>query len=180
MDEDRSAVDRCPVTVPAPRGEETVLPGARRDWVAALSQVSGLLLALRQEEADGATPPDPLADGLALRAWGGLTGPLLRDHERPATPDVHLVDLAVVGAAARVLGASLCRWRAGAPADVVAAVLRRQADVHGRTPEHLVAQVARVHGVLSAADAASAVLVWHALDDGDASTSRWGTEPATP
>jgi hypothetical protein len=167
-------------TPPEPRRAEPRLPGTRRGWVRALGQVSGLLLALRAEEADGATPPDPLADGLALRAWSSLTGPVLRDPARLTVPEVDIIDLALVGAAARVLGTSLCRWRAGGPADAVTAVLRREAAVHDCSPEHLVAQVARVHGVLAAADGPSGALVWWALDDGGPSAWSWDVAPVGP
>jgi hypothetical protein len=140
-------------------------PGTRREWVRALGQVSGLMLALREAEADGATPPDPLAGGLALRAWSGLTRPVLRDPDRITLPDARPEELALVARAARVLATSLCRWRVGGVVDLVTAVLREEASVHECEPERLVAQVARVHGVLSAPDAVSAGVVWHALDD---------------
>ncbi|WP_328306105.1 hypothetical protein [Actinomycetospora sp. NBC_00405] len=131
----------------------------------ALEQVSGLLLSLRETEANGATPPDPLAGGLALRAWSALTRPVLRDPDRITITGARPEVLALVGRTARVLATSLCRWRVSGVADVVTAVLREEAAVHEREPERLVAQVARVHGVLSAPDAVSAGVVWNALDD---------------
>jgi hypothetical protein len=167
--------------IPAPRAPEddvTGPPGTRRAWTTALGQVSGLLLTLREEELSGTALPEVLADGTALRAWSVLTRPVLRDPERVTLPHARPEDLAVLGRAARVLGASLCRWRASGAADVVTAVLHSEAAMHDREPEWLVAQLARIHGVLSAPGPVSAWLVWRALDDGGASTASWGAEAA--
>lgn len=131
----------------------------------ALGQVSGLLLALRQEEADGAITPDPFADGVALRAWSAVTRPVLADTDGLTFPAARPADLAVLAHAARVLAASLCRSSTGGPADVLVAALRDEAAVHEREPAWLVAQLARVHGVLSDPGASSAGLVWSALRD---------------
>lgn len=173
MGDDDQAVQHREAAVPHPRpaadddaaGHTSAPPGTRREWVRALGQISGLLLALREAEADGATPPDPLAGGLALRAWSALTRPVLRDPDRITITDARPEELALVAHTARVLARSLCRRRVSGVADLVTAVLREEAVVHECEPEWLVAQVARVHGVLSAPDAVSAGVVWHALDD---------------
>lgn len=129
-------------------------PGSRGEWVTARGQVSGLLLALRAAEVDTeVTLPVPLTRGMALDAWATA-----RRH-----PDWQALDL--LGWAARTLGRSLCRWRSTGVRDLLVDVLESEAAVHGCPPERLVAQVARVHGVLSAPDPASAGLVWRALDD---------------
>ena len=172
MGDDEQAVQHREAAVPHPRSavddaadHTAAPPGTRREWIGALGQVSGLLLALREAEADGAIPPDPLAGGLALRAWSALTRPVLRDPDRITITDARPEALALVGRTARVLATSLCRWRVNGVADLVTTVLCVEAAVHEREPEWLVAQVARVHGVLSAPDAFSAGVVWHALDD---------------
>ncbi|GLZ47044.1 hypothetical protein Acsp06_32290 [Actinomycetospora sp. NBRC 106375] len=157
--------------------DTTAPPGSRREWVTALGQVSGLLLTVRETEADGASPPDPVAGGWALRAWSAATRPILRERDRVTLPDVRPEDLAVLAATAHVLGASLARWRAGRGGDLLTAVLRCEAAMHGRDPEWLVAQLARVHGVLSAPGPVSAGLVWRALDDGG-SAPVWEPETA--
>jgi hypothetical protein len=90
---------------------------------------------------------------------------VLRDPDRITRSDARPEEFALVALAARVLATSLCRWRVRGVADLVTAVLRAEAAVHECEPEWLVAQLARVHGVLSAPDAVSAGLVWHALDD---------------
>ncbi|MEJ2861789.1 hypothetical protein [Actinomycetospora flava] len=120
----------------------------------ARGQVSGLLLALRAAEVDAEVVlPVPLTRGMALDAWAAAR----RD------PGWQALDL--LGWAARTLGRSVARWRATGVRDLLVDVLESEAAVHGCAPEQLVAQVARVHGVLSAPDPASADLVWHALDD---------------
>ena len=181
MGDDDQAVQRREAAVPQPRSaaddaadHTSAPPGTRREWVRALGQVSGLLLALREAETDGAIPPDPLAGGLALRAWSALTRPVLRDPDRITITDARPEALALVARTARVLATSLCRWRVTGVADLVTAVLREEAAVHECEPEWLVAQVARVHGVLSAPDTVSAGVVWHALDD-DPEETPWTT-----
>jgi hypothetical protein len=181
MGDDDQAVQHREAAVPHPRpaadeaaDHTSAPPGTRREWVRALGQISGLLLALREAETDGATPPDPLAGGLALRAWSALTRPVLRDPDRITITDARPEVLALVARTARVLATSLCRWRVSGVADLVTTVLREEAAVHQREPEWLVAQVARVHGVLSAPDAVSAGVVWHALDD-DPEETPWTT-----
>lgn len=128
-----------------------------REWSTVRGQVSGLLLALREAEIDDGVPlPVPLTHGTTLRSW-------TLAMRSPGPPDWQALDL--LGWAARTLGRSLCRWRATGVRDALATVLEREAAVHGCEPERLVAQLARVHGVLTAPDPASAALVWQALDD---------------
>ncbi|MDD7967176.1 hypothetical protein [Actinomycetospora lemnae] len=130
-----------------------------REWVTLRGQVSGLLLALRQAEIDEGVPlPVPLTHGETLRSWTAAT-------RTPVPDDREALDL--LGWAARTLGRSLCRWRATGVRDVVATVLLDEAAAHGCEPELLVAQVARVQGVLTAPDPVSAALVWGALADPD-------------
>src|SRR3954449_3135838 len=129
------AVDQHDAAVPRPRtaGDDvTGPPGTRRQWVTALGQGGGLLLAWREAEAEGAAPPLPLADGHALRAWSAVTRPVLRDPGRITIPGARREDLAAVAAAARLFGHSLCRWRAGDVPDILTTVLRAQATVHER------------------------------------------------
>jgi hypothetical protein len=156
------------VVVPAPRtrrDEARGLPGTRAEWVTVLGQVSSLLLALRHAEArEGAILPAPLAGGRALRAWGCATR-----RVRPGADQVagSPADVAIVGHAARVLGHALCRAQVAGVDDDAVHVLRLEAGVYHCTPERLVAQLARVHGVLSAPRPASAHAVWRALEDPD-------------
>lgn len=163
----------CSALVPTPRDpvEADGLPGAHREWVTARGQVSGLWCALREAETDdGAVLPAPLGGGVAQRSWGAVSRDLPGEVTRGADPDA----LRVVGHAARVLGHRLCRWRVSGVADLVTAVLRDEAALHEREPEWLVAQVARVHGVLSAPDPLSAAAVWRALHD-DSEETPWTT-----
>jgi hypothetical protein len=142
------------------------VPGTHREWVAVLGEVAGLLCALREAEAPDGTVvlPAPLAHGVAMRAWAAVARPVRSGGG--ATPvDLAPHALRLVGRAARVLGDRLCRARASGVDDLVTAVLHDEAAVHGREPEWLVAQVARVHGVLSAPDPVGARAVWHALED---------------
>lgn len=85
----------------------------------------------------------------------------------PAPVVVDAADGAVFGAAARILGRALC-WdlvsRARSP---VAEVLHEEAVAHGIASGFLVAELARVHGVLDVVDgdgASTHVLatLWHA------------------
>ncbi|MEJ2889435.1 hypothetical protein [Actinomycetospora aeridis] len=171
MADDERTVDGASTLVPTPgtgrqhrAGRAGTPPGTRAQWVTAVGQVSGLLLALRQVETEGAVLPPPLARGTALRAWSAVTRPVLRDPERLTGTDARVMDLAMVERAARVLGRSLCRaWVIGG-GDVVVSVLRREATVHACGPERLVAQVARVHGALTSDDGRGARMVWDALD----------------
>jgi hypothetical protein len=154
------------VVVPGPRtGRDGVrgLPGTRAEWVTALGQVSGLLLALRRAETgEGAVLPAPLAGGRALRAWGCATR-----RVRPGADQVagSPADVAIVGHAARVLGHALCRAQVAGVDDDAVQALRLEAGVYHCAPERLVAQLARVHGVLSAPHPTSAHAVWRALED---------------
>jgi hypothetical protein len=135
--------------------------GTSAAWITALGQVSGLLLALREAEVTGgAVLPEPFAGGAAMRAWRVATQAVSGSAAAPPGDDVH-----VVGRAARVLGVRVARRRVGAVADVLVEVTAREAAVHHREPEWLVAQLARVHGVLTAPCPASADVVWRALDD---------------
>jgi hypothetical protein len=169
--DDFEAVDAesCPALL-TPREPSTNwrLPGTHEEWVAVLGEVSGLLCALREAEAPDGTValPVPLAHGVAQRAWAAVARPV-RSGDGAAPVDLAPHALRLVGQAARVLGDRLCRARASGVDDLVTAVLHDEAAVHGRDPEWLVAQVARVHGVLSAPDPAGARVVWHALDDAD-------------
>ncbi|PVZ05842.1 hypothetical protein [Actinomycetospora cinnamomea] len=163
---DDEAPHVAPAAVPTPRMPQDAVPGVPgtyRQWVTALGQVSGLLLALRDAEAHGAVLPWPLARGAALRAWAAATRPVLARGAKPGSPEDHRV----VEETARVLGTRLCRRRARGAGELLTAVLEREARGHDREPEWLVAQIARVHGVLTATDPVSSWVVWHALDDAD-------------
>jgi hypothetical protein len=164
------AVDAEPgPALPTPRELNTWrIPGTHGEWVAVLAEVSGLLCALRAVEAPDSTVvlPVPLAHGVALRAWAAVAR-AVRSGGGGMPVDLAPHALRLVGQAARVLGDRLCRARASGVDDLVTAVLRDEAAVHGRDPEWLVAQVARVHGVLAAPDPVEARVVWHALDDVD-------------
>jgi hypothetical protein len=139
---------------------------SEREWVTVRGQVSGLLLALRQAEIEEGIPlPVPLTHGETLRSWTAAM-------RAPDRDDGEALDL--LGWAARTLGRSLCRWRATGVRDVVATVLLREAAAQDCEPELLVAQVARVQGVLTAPDPVSAALVWDALAD-----TRTGTDTDT-
>ncbi|GAA4878136.1 hypothetical protein [Actinomycetospora straminea] len=142
-----------------------------RDWVTLRGQVSGLLLALRAAEIEEGVPlPVPLTHGETLRSWTAAM-------RAPDQDDREALDL--LGWAARTLGRSVCRWRALGVRDVAATVLLREAAAHGCEPELLVAQVARVQGVLTAPDPVSAALVWEALADTDSdSDTPTDTDPA--
>ena len=156
------------VVVPGPRtgqGEARGLPGTRAEWVTALGQVSAVLLALRRAESrEGAVLPAALAGGRALRAWGCATR-----RVRPGTDQVagSPADVTIVGHAARALGHALCRAQVTGVDDDAVEALRLEASVYHCTPERLVAQLARVHGVLSAPRPESAHAVWRALEDPD-------------
>ncbi|MBC3192611.1 hypothetical protein H7X46_16220 [Pseudonocardia sp. C8] len=142
--------------------EVGALPGTRIEWVIAAARASGLLLALRAAEVAGrAAPPPPLDSGRALRAWARVVRPVL-DRSGCTTVGVGLDDLRIVAAAAAALGSALCRSRAGGTADPVVEVLRADAAAQQVTAEDLVAQLARVHGVLTAAGPGSAAEIWWA------------------
>jgi len=178
-DGDDGTERRSQASVPAPRSVGSGprgLPGTRAEWVTVRGQVSGLLLALQEAEVtDGASLPAPLSGGRTLRAWG-----YARQGVRPGSRRVacSVAELAILGRSARVLGHRLCRARISGADDAVVHVLRREASVHDCVPEWLVAQIARVHGVLSAPSPVSAQVVWRALDDRGAAHETWA-EPAS-
>jgi hypothetical protein len=153
---------RGAITVRAGPGDDTrVVLGTCAEWVTAVGQVTDLLLALRGAEGvGGAELPAPFAGGVAMRAWRIAIQRVFRPPGRRVVGD-----LCVVGSAARVLGARLCHHRAGADPDVLVVVTGHAAARHDGEPEWLVAQLARVHGVLTAPSPASADAVWRALDD---------------
>jgi hypothetical protein len=156
--EDRSGPCWPELGFPRAPGDDVAAEARCRAWVIARGRISGLLLALRHAEVEvGAALPLPLAGGAALRAWA-----VVCSGRDTATARVAL---ALVGEAARVLGTGVCRLRSGGTDDVVTKVLEQEATVHGCTPERLVAELARAHGVLAAPDRVSAALVWRAIED---------------
>jgi hypothetical protein len=156
-------------------------PSVRDEWTTVAAHVSTMLLELIEQESDGDLLPPPLAHRVALQAWGriktGVSAAL--DHSTrpictvPVSPD----DLAVLGAASRELGRS--QLPGGNPA--VAAALDRAARPLERSPQQLIMQLARVHGVLDLDDrttpdgtgppppteplALRIATMWHAGDD---------------
>ncbi len=152
-----------------PAGEVRIvrdLPGSRREWVAATARVSGLLLSARGTEAGGELElPDPLRGGTALRAWARIVRPVMdrtADHDAVEVP---VADLAVVADAAATLGRLLCRARTTGAQNAVSRLLIWDAESYYSTPEWIVAQIARVHGVLASGDPEDARLVWRAGAD---------------
>lgn len=139
------------------------LPGTRREWVHVTARVSGLLLSARGTEACGGPDlPVPLRGGAALRAWARIVRPVMdrsADHVAVAVP---AADLAVVADAAATLGRLLCRARTTGVPDSVSRLLEWDAEPYFTTPEWIVTQVARVHGVLTSTDPEEARLVWRA------------------
>ncbi len=131
------------------------VPGTTAEWTQVLGRISGLLLALAETESSGHLLPAPLRGREALRAWARLKIPIAT-AVRPwpdaldtrVTVGVPTGDVDVLGACARVLGGALCQFRVHGLGGEVADTLLREAEVHGCPPEHLVAQLARVHGVL--------------------------------
>lgn len=146
-----------PAHPPLPRrSTATVLravPGTEPEWVSAANQISFLLVALAVAETEGRAQPEPLHAGRALRAWARLKGPVLEEVRAapPATPGAVMVaasDVATLGGAAQLLGRVLCEHRVHGTGGEVAGTLVREARGQGTTPERLVAQMTRVHGVL--------------------------------
>ncbi len=138
------------------------LPGTPQEWTRVIGQVSGLMLALVGAQSDGHDVPEPLGRPSA-RAWGRVAA-ALRPPAGPvpsAAAVVRTADLEVLGAAAQALGRELCRHRARDVVTTTVAVLLAEAAEHDRAPEHLVAQLARVHGVLDA-DGPDADELWRA------------------
>ncbi|MDN5919958.1 MAG: hypothetical protein L0I76_33480 [Pseudonocardia sp.] len=139
-----------PVAAPAWRA----VPGSPAEWVVAAGRVSGLLLALAAAERDGVVLPEPLADRRALRAWARLRAPVVaavrsaRPCDGPVCAVVDLADVDLLGGASRALGRQWCSSlvsRAGSP---IADILQDEACVHEIPAEDLIAELARVHGVL--------------------------------
>lgn len=131
------------------------VPGTTAEWVQVAGRISGLLLALAEAESSGHPVPAPLRGRAALRAWARLRNPILAAVRTwPDAVDTRVAagvptdDMEVLGESARVLGRVLCQFRAHGVGGEVAGALLREAREHGVPPERLVAQLARVHGVL--------------------------------
>ncbi len=98
--------------------------------------------------------PDPLHAGRALRAWARLKSPLLaavRAADPTPVPVAVLVpaaDADTLGATARLLGRVLCEYRVHSTGGEIALTLIHAARAQATTLEGLVAQLARVHGVV--------------------------------
>lgn len=139
------------------------LPGSRQEWIFATARVSGVLLTLRSGETGRRIAlPDPLAGGRTLRAWARIVRPVL-DRAAGATVVVPVAELDVVADAAAALGRTLCRSSQRHIADdPVLRLLECEADVLGSTPGSLVAQLARVHGVLTTGCSETARALWRA------------------
>lgn len=132
------------------------LPAIGGEWIAPAGHLSGLLRDLAEREHAGDTLPAPLGSRVALRAWGRLQGvidPAQRQTVAAAAQTVYpalcfvtvaAADVAVFGAAARELG----RSHSACGNQAVTLALARSATAVQRTPEQLIMQVARVHGVL--------------------------------
>jgi hypothetical protein len=148
-DADPSLNRPCPPT--------TVLravPGTAPEWTRAADQISSLLLTLAAAENAGHAMPEPLRAGRALRAWTRLEAPLLT-AVRAANPVpvvvavlVPVSDTDILGATARLLGRVLCEFRVHSTGGEIARTLLHTARAQDTTLELLVAQLARVHGVL--------------------------------
>jgi hypothetical protein len=130
------------------------VPGTGPEWTRVADQISSLLVALATAENAGHTMPDPLRAGRALRAWARLEAPLLA-AVRAATPVpvpvavlVPISDADTLGATARLLGRVLCEYRVHSTGGEIARTLLHTARAQDTTLELLVAQLARVHGVL--------------------------------
>lgn len=137
----------------APRTVRRAVPGTPGEWVTVAGRISGLLLAVAAAERDGLVLPDALAGHTALRAWGRLRGPIAAAVRTPgpgglATVTVDVADVEVLGLAARTLGLQRCRDLASRAGSPVAAILYDEALAHGVPAGTLVAELARVHGVL--------------------------------
>lgn len=146
--------------IDAPRAR-TPLPGTHHEWVVAAALVSGLLLTLRgAERTGGVALPEPLAASATLRSWGRVVRTVL-DH-RTTRPAPSSSDLDVVARAGVVLGSTLAAARAtGHPGPLARVLLADTAPLH-LPAETVVAQLARVHGALTAGDPVVAATVWAA------------------
>lgn len=130
------------------------VPGTAAEWTSAAGRISGLLLALAETEAAGHELPAPLHARRTLRAWARLKTPVLAAVRVPGRPPVAVLvracDVDTLGAAGRLLGRALCRERVHGAGGALGRALLRDAREQGTSPERLVAQLARVHGVLDA------------------------------
>lgn len=137
-----------------PRTVLRAVPGTSSEWVHAAEQISWLLLALAAAENEGHAMPDPLHARRALRAWARLKATLLaavRAADPAPVPVAVLVPAAeadTLGATARLLGRVLCEYRVHNTVGEIARTLLHAARAQDTTLEGLVAQLARVHGVL--------------------------------
>lgn len=156
----RPPADRGGPAVTAPRTGDTgvALPGTPREWLIATGRISGLSFVLMGAEMSGGELPEPLGRRSA-RAWGRLVRAL---GEPPSTRVLPAADLDVLGAVARALGRELCRYRVSGAVSATVTALLDEAAVHGTSPEQLVAQVARVHGVLDSGPGPAADELWDA------------------
>ena len=160
--------------IDAPRAR-TPLPGGHYEWVVAAALVSGLLLTLRgAERAGGVALPEPLAESVTLRSWGRLVRTVL-DHRatRPAPPSA---DLDVVARAGAVLGSTPAAARATGHAGPLARVLLADTAALHLPAETVVAQIARVHGALTAGYPVVAATVWAAGSPGPDRSGRHRAE----
>lgn len=146
------------MTTPRTGDAGAVLPGTPREWLVATGRISGLMLVLMGSEMSGDELPEPLGRRSA-RAWGRLVRAL---RDPPSGRVLPAADLHVFGAAARVLGRELCRHRVSGARSAAVVALLTEADVHGTSAEQLVAQVARVHGVLDSGPGPTADELWGA------------------
>ncbi|MEQ3549941.1 hypothetical protein WIS52_05620 [Pseudonocardia nematodicida] len=112
-------------------------------------RIGGLLVALADAEADGLALPEPLGGRQALDAWARIARPVLAAAGASAdAPEsvfsVTAEDMATLRAAADLLARRLLRdRRRRAGHGSVAAVLHREAEVHGLPAERLVAELGR-------------------------------------
>lgn len=159
--EDAGPAPQAPEPWPSPTDQplppRTVLravPGTSSEWVHAADQISGLLLALAAAENEGHAIPDPLHAGRALGAWTRLKAPLLAavraadPAPEPVAVPVPAADADTLGATARLLGRVLCEYRVHSTGGEIALTMINTARAQDTTLEGLVAQLARVHGVL--------------------------------
>lgn len=150
--------DPEPATPDQPRRPTSAVvravPGTGPEWVHAADQISWLLLALAVAENEGHPMPEPLHAGRALRAWARLKTPLLAavhaadPAPKPVAVLVPIADADTLGATARLLGRVLCEYRVHSTGGEIARTLLHAARAQDTSQEGLVAQLARVHGVL--------------------------------
>lgn len=140
-------------------GAGALRPGTPREWLIASGRISGLMLVLTGSAMAGAELPEPLGRR-ATRAWGRIVRAM---GDSSAEPLVPVTDLDVLGTAAQALGHELCRYRVSGVESASVSALLIEARVHDTSAEQLVAQVARVHGVLDAGPGATADQLWRAI-----------------